>query len=120
MPKFTSEQVSKLEALGWDFVPTAPDEYDWLKFANDGEIIARGGDEVWAKDVATVTEDTSDIEKWEPTVELRRRARFTGNKEDRFMVLEQKFVRVSGGPPCGGGASEWRPLPMVDSDGKSL
>lgn len=121
MPKLTREQVLYLKTMGWDFYSTGSNEWDWIKFHMDGTQFARGGDAVWDADVATVIEGaSSDIEKWEPTVELRIRVIPAFGSPHSSYVTEQKFVRVSGGPPCGGGASEWRPLPMVDKDGKPL
>jgi hypothetical protein len=50
MRKLADKQLANLKKLGWDFLPTGPNEFDWLKFDKDGNVIARGGDATWAKD----------------------------------------------------------------------
>ena len=47
--KSKSESEQRLEALGWDFVPTGPNEWEWVKF-KDGAPIARQGDDIWRRD----------------------------------------------------------------------
>ena len=41
-----------LHARGWEFVPTGPDEWEWVKFGPDGKRVASQCDGVWAGDVA--------------------------------------------------------------------
>lgn len=48
---FTQEELSKIELSGWNFLPTGPEEWDWLKADSDGRIVARQGDETWRKDM---------------------------------------------------------------------
>lgn len=55
MRKFTATQITRLHAQGWQFMPTGPNEYDWLKFDKAGERIASGGDDTWRKDVEAIT-----------------------------------------------------------------
>ncbi len=55
MCKFTVTQIAAFRALGWEFLPTGPNGYDWLKFDKDGTRIATGGDHVWRKDVEAIT-----------------------------------------------------------------
>lgn len=40
---------ARLKELGWDIVPTGPEEWEWLKFNGD-EVIAREGDDTWWHD----------------------------------------------------------------------
>lgn len=37
--------------LGWEFVPTGPNEWEWLKFDQHDNIIARQGDKEWGSDL---------------------------------------------------------------------
>ena len=38
---------------GWEFMPTGPNEWEWLKF--DGEkVVSRQGDVEWDRDLETV------------------------------------------------------------------
>lgn len=39
-----------MESLGWEYVPTGPNEWEWLKFDASGKCIASQGDETWTKD----------------------------------------------------------------------
>ncbi len=52
--EFTPEQLDGLERLGWEFLPTEPNQYNWLKFDKCGGKIAQGGDAIWSADVASV------------------------------------------------------------------
>jgi len=134
MAKFTADQILMLDGMGWKFVPTGPNEFEWLKFNNFNVCIARGGSWVWDEDIkvlgrakATSFEDDEDLkaaveamppepelaspvvpEVWEPTMNLRIRCII-----NRERIIEQKFVRTAGGPECGGGSSEWRALPII-------
>ena len=185
MVKFTADQLMMLDGMGWQFLPTGPDEYSWIKFDGAGVRIASGGDDVWAEDIkvldhakATTFEDDEGLqaavdaimhldlgpvtdnefsltlcdlvpkgwfsdsrldvathiaraiarsvlatmkpvpvpvpaplpdpdEVWEPTAALRERVIPTGYT-NAPRILEQRFIRTSGGPECGGGATEWR------------
>jgi hypothetical protein len=54
----TGAQIAGLEKLGWTFGMTGPNEWDWIKFRGDlssqRAMVARGGDEIWARDVKAV------------------------------------------------------------------
>lgn len=52
----TTSQLAALKDMGWDYLPTGPDEYDWLKIGAGGRVVARGGDKVWAEDVVKAWE----------------------------------------------------------------
>ncbi len=52
--KFTGAQLEGLKRLGWEFFPTGPNEYDWLKFDACGHRVAQGGDPIWSADVTSV------------------------------------------------------------------
>ncbi len=52
----TPSQLEALNNLGWAYLPTGPDEWDWIKTDGHGKVIARGGDKVWAADVVTAWE----------------------------------------------------------------
>ncbi len=186
MAKFTADQLMMLDGMGWKFVPTGPNEFDWLKFDKDGMRIAQGGGAVWFEDIKVldharastfkddkglkaaalallnldldpsannpfpitlhdlVPNDWGDAgesgksvsnriaqaivrsvlstvtalrvepgpEVWEPTMELRIRVLARGFSKGRH-IFEQKFIRTSGGPACGGGSTEWRALPEI-------
>lgn len=44
--------IADLEKRGWAFLPTGPNEYEWVKFRPFGRsTIARQGDETWAADL---------------------------------------------------------------------
>ena len=118
MAKFTPEQVLRLKTLGWDFLPTGLNEWDWLKFSKDGIYFAREGDAIWDVDVATVTEPNVE-EVWEPTMELRVRQKPSFGSPHSSYVTEQKFIRVEHDAE-GGHSTEWRPLPMVGENGEPL
>lgn len=50
------KMIAALEALGWDFVQYAPEEWEWKKFNEaTGECIARQGDATWAYDIGHLT-----------------------------------------------------------------
>ncbi len=57
-----------------------------------------------------------DKEVWEPTMELRQRSTFLGCGHADQMILEQKFVRVSGGV-AGIETTQWRQVPRTDVHG---
>lgn len=52
--KLTDAQVKALKLLGWDFYPTGPNEWDWLKFDEEGKKIGQGGGDLWAADLASL------------------------------------------------------------------
>jgi hypothetical protein len=59
---FSAVQITALEKLGWTFMMTGPNEWDWMKvepgLTRGGyHVCARGGDETWARDVAEVCRD---------------------------------------------------------------
>lgn len=39
-----------MKDLGWQFVPTGPEEWTWIKFDKFGRAVAYQGDEVWRRD----------------------------------------------------------------------
>lgn len=43
----------KLKELGWKFLMTGPNEFQWMKF-NGNRCIAQQGDEVWETDNETM------------------------------------------------------------------
>ncbi len=45
-----------LKKLGWVFVPTGPEEWEWIKFDKGGEPIGRQGSEHWKQDLEKVDE----------------------------------------------------------------
>ena len=49
----TQKEIAQLEKLGWDFVPTSPNEYEWCKFY-DGHVIAVEGDGTMTRDLKTL------------------------------------------------------------------
>lgn len=42
-----------LEAMGWMFCQTGPNEGEWMKFVDDGKPVARQCDEAWEQDLAS-------------------------------------------------------------------
>jgi len=50
---YTSPWANEMHKLGWEFMPTGPNEWSWLKFMHDHPI-ARQCDKTWAEDVALV------------------------------------------------------------------
>jgi hypothetical protein len=51
----TTTQIAALEALGWDFLPYAPNEWQWMKFdPHGGQRIAIQGDRTWAADLRSI------------------------------------------------------------------
>jgi hypothetical protein len=46
----TTAQIKALEGLGWDFLPYAPNEWQWMKFDKDGQRTASQCDAVWNAD----------------------------------------------------------------------
>lgn len=51
----TTAQTTALEALGWDFLPYGPSEWQWMKFDATGKRIAVQSDAVWGADVRAIT-----------------------------------------------------------------
>lgn len=49
-----THRAASMQAKGWDFMPTGPNEWDWLKFDAEGNVIAKGGDETWNADIKSV------------------------------------------------------------------
>ena len=43
--------MDKMKAFGWDFVPTGPNEWEWVKFDNAGNVCAREGSKTWHEDI---------------------------------------------------------------------
>lgn len=43
--------VGNLKAMGWDFLPYAPNEWQWMKFDATGKYLAQEGEPVWAADL---------------------------------------------------------------------
>ena len=124
--ELSDEAVNALRRMGWDFVPTGPNEWDWLKFGRHEQVIATGGDRVWALDVvkAEMTEagDVPGIvaapvepPTWKATMELRWK--YTAfpfgrvGQPFKFPELQQLWR-------CGE-ATEWRKVPsLLDPTGK--
>ncbi len=94
----------------WDLIPQ-----EWC-----GEETRYNFAKRMSKEMAQAVLMVPDIEVWEPTMELRVRMFHDVGSPPAIRIVEQKFIRVRGGPSCGGGSSEWRPLPMVDSEGRPL
>ena len=70
--------------------------------------------------IVDAVDNAPDIEKWEPTMELRVREEFKYTSVNTH-IIEQKYIHVSGGSTYGGRHStEWRPLPMVGVNGEPL
>lgn len=44
-----------MAARGWEFFPTGPNEWDWIKFDSEEKEVARQGSEEWHRDLETVT-----------------------------------------------------------------
>lgn len=43
--------MTELKKLGWEFMQTGPEEWQWMKFnPESGAVIAVQGDETWKKD----------------------------------------------------------------------
>lgn len=128
----TDEQVETLRGLGWDFVPTGPNEFDWLLFGA-GKVIAHAGGAHWAHalmEIGVLTEAVGgdpEHEIWEATLELRWYHPGCGRVEPQPVPsihwtprLQQKWRRVAGGPLCNGGSTEWRDVPSVDAQGRPI
>ncbi len=49
--KMTKQEMANLRAKGWDFVPTGPDEYSWIKFDAEGNYLAQGLQPVFFEDM---------------------------------------------------------------------
>lgn len=45
----------QLMARGWSFVPTGPNEWEWMKFDGEGRPLGRQGDIEWLQDLHAVT-----------------------------------------------------------------
>lgn len=54
-------------------------------------------------------EDADEGEVWAPTLMFR----WLQQKRMDSRVLQQQWIRTSGGPACGGGSSEWRNVDVV-------
>lgn len=46
--------LKALEAMGWEFMQNGPNEWQWMKFDNDGACVAVQGDQTWAQDVRSI------------------------------------------------------------------
>jgi hypothetical protein len=46
--------VKALRELGWQFYPTGPNEWEWLKFDISGRLIGCQGDEIWKQDMLRI------------------------------------------------------------------
>ena len=42
--------LADLEAMGWEFMQTAVDEYTWVKYDKHGNEVGRQGDATWTAD----------------------------------------------------------------------
>jgi hypothetical protein len=51
----TTTQITALEALGWAFLPYAPNEWQWMKFdPQSGKRIADQCDATWQADLRSI------------------------------------------------------------------
>lgn len=50
--KLSSEK--RMELLGWRFGQIGPDDLGWIKFDEDGGIIAQQGDITWYEDIKVI------------------------------------------------------------------
>ncbi len=48
--------VPALVRLGWEFYPTGPDEFSWLKFDDKDKVVGVQDDGIWLHDYAVATE----------------------------------------------------------------
>jgi hypothetical protein len=50
------EEMVWLESLGWEFMPTGPNEWEWLKFDIDGNVVvAQQGSAEWCRDLQSAS-----------------------------------------------------------------
>ncbi len=107
--------VDLLKGMGWKWTMSCQDLWQWQKFNPAGTCVARQGSAPWKADVESAkllaAEDAPEV--WVPTMELRYQMDLT-----RRRLLQQKWLRTSGGPACGGGNSAWREVPTVDTEGR--
>lgn len=97
--------IDLLEGMGWEWIMTCHDAWEWLKFNPTGTCEAWQGGQCWATDVeAAKLLAAEDV--WVPTMELRRQLKRHNH------VLQQKWERA------GTGDSEWRTVPTVDEEGE--
>ena len=122
--KFSDAEIAALKGLGWDFVPTGPNEWKWMKFDGPGNrAIAQQGSATWRIDVQNVAGPVEVVggtfSTWIPTMELRWEHQ-TKHGFPVSMVLQQKWRRTISGPESVGSPTEWRDIPTVDSNGESV
>jgi hypothetical protein len=59
--KLTERDVQEhLKRLGWRFVPTGPNEWEWIKFDDLGRPEASQGSAIWAADLKRVQDPPSE------------------------------------------------------------
>lgn len=51
MRTLSKATIEKLKSWGWDFMPTGPNEWEWMKFDAEGKRVAVGGDSEWQDDL---------------------------------------------------------------------
>jgi len=108
--KFTKDEITALKVMGWDFVPTGPNEYDWIKFDKYGTSIARGGSATWRYDTAHIADVVVISETWIPTMELRW---MYPTDFVHFPALQQRWSRIEG-------ESKWIDVPSVNHIGRPI
>lgn len=103
--------IDLMEGMGWEWMMTCHDAWEWLKFDSTGTMVARQSGQCWDNDLesAKLLVTGKEPEVWEPTMELRHWKDHIWCNETH---LQQKWKRVSGG------STEWRPVPTVDASGK--
>ena len=50
-PETKSKLIEKMEEYGWSHVQISDTEGEWMKFDENGNPLARQGDEVWEHDL---------------------------------------------------------------------
>lgn len=61
----SKETIMRLEAMGWAFYPSGPNEYEWMKFKGDTRV-ARGGEETWFRDLDEAEAPPKTRRWWRP------------------------------------------------------
>ncbi len=80
----TDHQSKFLKSSGWEFMPTGPDEWTWLKFDKTGNCIGQAGDELWTRDLTRYDEASTVIH---PTTTLIRPLSLSVLDDQHFVGL---------------------------------
>lgn len=56
MSSFQEKLQAKMCEMGWKFYPFGPEDWEWMKFDDEGRRIARQGDPVYNSDLAYARE----------------------------------------------------------------